>query len=182
MDTTDHPVAGADLATFAYQKTPAVLACALRAHYRWRLLHSWSLPVMALVYGVLGFVIGWSYNQGWLPAVIGGLLGMIAGAVLHLATWALLYVRAPAVARRNFRQRRDMPGEIQVTLTENGMRAVTKLADSYTAWENYIAWGQDPCVLRLYVSRVLFLFIPTDAIPPEAQAVFDSKLASLPRR
>lgn len=170
---------GTGSAQVRFRVTPADVADASQANLWWRFTR-WSslLPALALATGVAAVTGLWLQTGSGTEFAVPYAM---VGAVILLARVGV-YLAAPWMARRTWRQQKSLQLEYEVTVTPDGMRARTATSDHYVAWADYLAWQEGPRSLLVYQSEHLYQFIPKAAATPEFMAAFRSGVAALRRR
>ena len=159
-----------------FTPTQADTAAAHRRHCLDRLL-SW--PTVAAVLIVVAIMLGLAFLA--LPSEHKGLSVLIIpyAALGGLAfPLAMIRVRVPALARRLHRQRANSHSPISVNWSDAGFAAKTPTASSLTPWAHYFRWREDSHVILLYLTEVLFQFIPKRVLSAEQLASLRASAAT----
>ena len=186
VDGSEQPKS-AVLAEFFFTLTVADLIAAQRAHLRGffgrlgRRKVLWVLILLAVLSGVVG---AWlvAHRQASGESLLGVAFivgcGLVGGVLGCLAQYLLM----PRYCRRLLRQQKSLSERWHAELGEDGLRVTSLSQNGFVSWANYVAWHCGEHMILLYHSDRLFQMIPVRAVTALAQTVFDSKLASVPRR
>jgi hypothetical protein len=92
------------------------------------------------------------------------LAAALGGVGFPLAT---IQMRVPALAKRLHRQRAKSQSPIIMIWSDNGLTARTSTTNSVTPWAHYFRWREDREVILLYLTEILFQFIPKRVLSSE---------------
>ena len=167
------------LASTRFRISADDVTAAQRKHMRWlaRRPRTWVYLVGFVLLCVASYAVT---SPGWGPIP---LAASAVGCLGFMVVWCLaVYAAMPLLGRRAMKTQPNLSHEWRVDLSEHGVRAVTPNQDSFVAWADYVAWGEDARVLLIYQSDRLFQFVPKRGLEPNFLEVVRRLAARLPKR
>ncbi len=151
-----------------FTPTQADTAAAHRRHSLDRFLSRPSFVTLLIVVAIMGGLALAVLPSGYKGlSVLVVLAAALGGVAFPLAT---IRVRVPALAKRLHRQRAKSQSPIIMSWSDDGLTARTPTANSVTPWAHYFRWREDGQVILLYLTEVLFQFIPKRVLSSEQLA------------